>query len=95
MKDSALRRLFEILGQEGNYTFSKGYARNLDSLAALYEKLSASLRGEQLRDFKKLCECFDESNAGESECSPALSEKLPCLFFRYSLSFQRPFSFRP
>lgn len=67
MKDSALRRLFEILGQEGNYTFSKGYARNLDSLAALYEKLSASLRGEQLRDFKKLCECFDESNAGESE----------------------------
>ena len=67
MKDSALRRLFEILGQEGNYTFSKGYARNLDSLAALYEKLSASLRGEQLRDFKKLCECFDESNAGGSE----------------------------
>lgn len=75
MEKSAIQWLCYQLGQE-EHSFTDEHKNYLDSVGKLYEKFSATLTGEELSDFKKLCESYDGVNAEESE-----------MFFRLGFKF--------
>lgn len=66
MEKSAIQWLCYQLGQE-EHSFTDEHIDYLDSIGVLYEKFSATLTGEELADFEKLCKSYDGANAEESE----------------------------
>ncbi len=67
MKGSAIGFLCDILGQDGDYGFTKEHDRCIELVSELYDKFRDRLKGDELDDFEKLCRGFDGLNADESE----------------------------
>ncbi len=68
MKNSVIDKICCWASEEGEcFKRTEEHEKLLDDVDKLYTKFCSELKGKELENFKKMCECFDGMIAEESE----------------------------